>query len=147
VSQEEVVAEAHRHAALLITEAEELAERMRRETDDYVDAKLANFEVVLTKTLAAVSRGRDKVRGRSDLADIADRAGGASAAVPAEAPAPEGEPYDLAAQAAPQDAPYDEPPFEERPFDERPYDEPAADGPAEEPGEAPHRLGYGPPRW
>ena len=38
---------------------------MRAEVDDYVDTKLANFEVVLDKTLAAVNRGRDKLRGRT----------------------------------------------------------------------------------
>jgi hypothetical protein len=37
---------------------------MQREIDDYIDAKLANFEIVLTKTLEAVARGRDKIAGR-----------------------------------------------------------------------------------
>ena len=44
---------------------------MRAEVDDYVDTKLANFEVVLDKTLAAVSRGRDKLRGRTAHEDLA----------------------------------------------------------------------------
>ena len=35
---------------------------MRAEVDDYVDTKLANFEVVLDKTLAAVNRGREKLQ-------------------------------------------------------------------------------------
>ena len=35
---------------------------MRGEVDDYVDTKLANFEVVLDKTLAAVHRGREKLQ-------------------------------------------------------------------------------------
>ena len=39
---------------------------MRAEVDDYVDSKLANFEVVLDKTMAAVRRGRDKLRGRTE---------------------------------------------------------------------------------
>jgi hypothetical protein len=39
---------------------------MRAEVEDYVDGKLANFEVVLTKTVAAVERGREKLRGRVD---------------------------------------------------------------------------------
>jgi hypothetical protein len=39
---------------------------MRMEVDDYVDAKLANFEVILRKTLAAVEHGRDKISGRQD---------------------------------------------------------------------------------
>ena len=49
---------------------------MREEVDDYVDTKLANFEVVLDKTLSAVQRGREKLRGRTaheDLAGSEDR--------------------------------------------------------------------------
>ncbi len=38
--------------------------RMRRETDDYVDAKLAAFEAVLSKTLDAVAAGRNKLHVR-----------------------------------------------------------------------------------
>ena len=37
---------------------------MRNEVDDYVDAKLANFEIILHKTLNAVEHGRDKINGR-----------------------------------------------------------------------------------
>ena len=45
----------------LLAEVHAEAEAMRVETDDYVDAKLANFEVVLTKTLNAVQRGRTRL--------------------------------------------------------------------------------------
>ena len=55
------VAEAEAIRAETIAEAE----RMRRETDDYIDGKLANFEIVLNKTLSVVERGRDKIRGRA----------------------------------------------------------------------------------
>ena len=48
-------------------DADAEALRMRRETDDYVDAKLANFEVALHKTISAVQKGRDKIRGRHDF--------------------------------------------------------------------------------
>jgi hypothetical protein len=44
---------------------------MQREVDDYIDGKLANFEVVLAKVLTAVERGRDKLRGRHELDDLA----------------------------------------------------------------------------
>lgn len=47
--------------------AERECEGLRRDTDDYVDMRLANLEVTLTKTLEAVSRGRDRLRERSDL--------------------------------------------------------------------------------
>ena len=39
---------------------------MRLEVDDYVDAKLANFEIILRKTLGAVEHGREKISGRHD---------------------------------------------------------------------------------
>jgi hypothetical protein len=45
-------------------------EELRKDTDDYVDTKLANLEVTLTKTLEAVSRGRDRLRGRSELDQV-----------------------------------------------------------------------------
>ena len=38
--------------------------RMRRETDDYIDAKLATFEIALNKTLQTVERGRERLRGQ-----------------------------------------------------------------------------------
>jgi hypothetical protein len=43
------------------------AESMRKQVDEYVDAKLATFEITLNKTLAAVHRGREKLRGRGDM--------------------------------------------------------------------------------
>ena len=63
-SETEVVSEARRQAHRIRSDALEEAETMRREVDDYVDTKLANFEVVLEKTLGAVRRGREKVTGR-----------------------------------------------------------------------------------
>src|SRR5205085_9263531 len=45
-------------------EARREAEEIRAEADDYVDSKLANFEVVLTKTIGSVDRGREKLLGR-----------------------------------------------------------------------------------
>lgn len=81
---EDVVAQAHEEQARLVeatavftraqAEADRLlatarddAEAMRAQTEDYVDAKLANFEVVLAKTLATVERGRSRLSGRTDL--------------------------------------------------------------------------------
>lgn len=42
---------------------------LRRETDDYVDERLANFEFTLSRTLEAVQRGRQRLRDRSELDD------------------------------------------------------------------------------
>jgi vacuolar-type H+-ATPase subunit H len=68
VSQTEVAKEAEEEAGRILAAAQKQAEDVRAEADDYVDGKLANFEVVLTKTLHAVGRGRERMRGmRSDL--------------------------------------------------------------------------------
>lgn len=64
VSRTEVVKEATREAERLIGSAQAETDRMRNEVDDYVDAKLANFEIILHKTLNAVEHGRDKINGR-----------------------------------------------------------------------------------
>jgi cell division septum initiation protein DivIVA len=65
-SETAVVAAAEIRAEEIRVAAVEEAQTMRAEVDDYVDSKLANFEVVLDKTMAAVHRGRDKLRGRTD---------------------------------------------------------------------------------
>ena len=67
VSESEVVSEALRQADAMRSAAAEEAHGLRREADDYVDQKLADFEVVLNKTLAAVHRGRERLHGRSEL--------------------------------------------------------------------------------
>jgi len=75
VSRTEVMQSATKEAERILDEAKENARQMRLEVEDYVDAKLANFEVVLHKTLGAVERGRDKLRGRHELEDLRDGAG------------------------------------------------------------------------
>ena len=62
--------EASTEATRLLEEARSSAEAMRLEVEDYVDAKLANFEIVLTKTLSAVERGRQKLSGRHELEQL-----------------------------------------------------------------------------
>jgi regulator of protease activity HflC (stomatin/prohibitin superfamily) len=77
VSQAEVVKAAGSEADRLVAAAQADVSRMRREVDDYVDTKLAHFEIVLQKTLAAVGRGREKISGRHDeLAALADAGAG-----------------------------------------------------------------------
>ena len=70
VAKTEVVRAATEDADRIILEAQTETDRMRVEVDEYVDTKLANFEVVLGKTLAAVERGREKLRGRHPLDDL-----------------------------------------------------------------------------
>ncbi|MEX0835651.1 MAG: hypothetical protein WD010_06140 [Nitriliruptor sp.] len=72
VSQEDVVRAADREATRILGEAREHARQIRLEAEDYVDAKLANFEIVLTKTLSAVEKGRQKLRGRLDTDQLAE---------------------------------------------------------------------------
>ena len=72
VSEHEIYRVAVAEADAVRADADAEAQRMRRETDDYVDAKLANFEVALHKTIAAVQKGRDKIRGRADYDGLGD---------------------------------------------------------------------------
>jgi uncharacterized protein with ATP-grasp and redox domains len=72
VSRTEVMRTATDEAGRVVDEAKENARQMRLEVEDYVDAKLANFEVVLHKTLGAVERGRDKLKGRHELEELRD---------------------------------------------------------------------------
>jgi hypothetical protein len=47
---------------------------MRQETDDYIDGKLATFEITLQKTLQTVDRGRERLRSQmyQELAPAAE---------------------------------------------------------------------------
>lgn len=72
MSQQEVVRASEQQADEIISDAREHARRIRLEAEDYVDAKLANFEVVLNKTLGAVERGRAKLRGGLDTDQLSD---------------------------------------------------------------------------
>lgn len=67
VSDSDVFRVASREAERMRSEAHEETSALRRETDDYVDQRLANFELTLAKTLEAVQRGRERLRGRSEL--------------------------------------------------------------------------------
>ena len=63
VSGTEVVRQAQAEAEQFLAQARQEAAEIRAEADDYVDSKLANFEVVLSKTIGSVERGRDKLLG------------------------------------------------------------------------------------
>ncbi|WP_329123449.1 DivIVA domain-containing protein [Streptomyces sp. NBC_01465] len=64
ISDTEVARQSQDEADRILSEARREAEEIRAEADDYVDSKLANFEVVLTKTIGSVDRGREKLLGR-----------------------------------------------------------------------------------
>lgn len=64
ISDTEIARQSQEEADRILAEARREAEEIRAEADDYVDSKLANFEVVLTKTIGSVDRGREKLLGR-----------------------------------------------------------------------------------
>ncbi|GGU45115.1 hypothetical protein GCM10010211_06060 [Streptomyces albospinus] len=64
ISDTEVARQSQDEADRILAEARREAEEIRAQADDYVDSKLANFEVVLTKTIGSVDRGREKLLGR-----------------------------------------------------------------------------------
>lgn len=75
VERTEVMKEARRAADRIVTEAEDRARVLRLEAEDYVDQKLAAFEVVLDRTMQAVQKGREKLQvhvGTPALAEPVD---------------------------------------------------------------------------
>jgi F0F1-type ATP synthase membrane subunit b/b' len=70
VSESVVFQLARTEAERVQSETRHETSELRRETDDYVDQRLASLELTLTKTLAAVQRGRERLHGRSDLDEL-----------------------------------------------------------------------------
>jgi hypothetical protein len=82
VDREAVVQRAVEDGERILAEAQEAARQTRLEAEDYVDAKLAQFEIALQKvqealagaqeaaqrTIESVQRGREKLRGISQAA-------------------------------------------------------------------------------
>jgi cell division septum initiation protein DivIVA len=62
VERTEVVREARRTAEDIVEDAQRLASQLRNEAEDYVDRKLAAFEVVLDRTMQAVHKGRERLQ-------------------------------------------------------------------------------------
>lgn len=69
ISGTEVARQSQAEADRILDEARREAAEVRAEADEYVDSKLANFEVVLTKTIGSVDRGREKLLGRGQAYD------------------------------------------------------------------------------
>lgn len=67
VQRTEVVRQARHHAERLVEEAEADARRVRHEADDYVDRRLAAFEIVLDRTMRTVRAGRERLAVVPDL--------------------------------------------------------------------------------
>ena len=74
VERTEVAREARRVAQQVVAHAEADSRRLRHEAEDYIDQKLAAFEVVLERTMATVQKGREQLQAvveplPSDLPD------------------------------------------------------------------------------
>jgi vacuolar-type H+-ATPase subunit H len=67
VSINEIVVSAEHEAARIMADARAEAQRLREEVDDYVDTALANFEQMLTRSLASIERGRDKMHALREM--------------------------------------------------------------------------------
>jgi hypothetical protein len=67
VSVNEVVVASEHEGARIVGEARAETQRLREEVDDYVDTALANFEQFLTRSLASIERGRDKMHALREI--------------------------------------------------------------------------------
>jgi hypothetical protein len=84
VDRTELAREAQNRARRVMDEADGDARRLRHETEDYIDQKLAAFEAMLAKTLGAVQRGRQQLQPQLeplDDEDVGELDGAASGAV------------------------------------------------------------------
>ncbi|HXR21014.1 MAG TPA: ATP synthase F0 subunit B [Acidimicrobiales bacterium] len=69
VQRTEIVKEAQTQARRTVETAREEARRMRLEAEDYADQRLAQFEIILERTLKTVAAGRQKLSGLPDKDD------------------------------------------------------------------------------
>ena len=66
ISEEEVVKQAERQAEEIIEDARAREREIRLGAEDYADDILNTLEVNLTKFIAAVQRGRERLQGREE---------------------------------------------------------------------------------
>jgi cell division septum initiation protein DivIVA len=62
VQRTEIVREAQHTAQRTVDEARDEARRLRHEAEDYCDQRLAQFEIVLDRTMKTVQAGREKLQ-------------------------------------------------------------------------------------
>jgi cell division septum initiation protein DivIVA len=91
LSRTEIVHAAQREAERIIDEAKDRAAKKRLEAEDYMDQKLAAFEILLNKTLAVVGKGREQLRGERHTGAVPQDAEGKVVAPPSP-------PFDAAAE-------------------------------------------------
>jgi hypothetical protein len=84
VQRTEIMKEAQLQSRRTVEAAREEARQLRLEAEDYADQKLAQFEIVLERTLRTVAAGRQKLSG--GLARGGAPSGGLFEGAPADAP-------------------------------------------------------------
>ena len=75
IEQTAIVQAARDEAQRILNDARAQAADERAEVESYIDGRLATLEVILTKTLDAVARGRERLDGANDkdvLSQLAD---------------------------------------------------------------------------
>jgi F0F1-type ATP synthase membrane subunit b/b' len=89
VEEREIVRQADATARQIVHDAEAAARQIQHEAEDYIDQKLAAFEVVLDRTMQTVQKGRERLQvivepepaaemaEVVELADVHGEAGGA----------------------------------------------------------------------
>ena len=70
VEETEIVVAAKDRAESLLASAQDDANAIKDEADTYVDGRLATLEVVLTKTMDAITRGRARLAGEKDASGL-----------------------------------------------------------------------------
>ena len=76
VQRTEVVRAAQQRARRIVEDAEAEARRLRHEAEDYIDHKLAQFEIVLDRTIKTVQAGRAKLNATQGLDQAPEGADG-----------------------------------------------------------------------
>lgn len=72
-SSHEVLLTAAAEAEAIRQEVSLEVAKLRAETDDYIDKQLARFELALTKVLASVRKGRDRLTPASGYEDLSEQ--------------------------------------------------------------------------
>ncbi|WP_276941357.1 hypothetical protein [Ferrimicrobium acidiphilum] len=71
VTESEIVRAAHAGASRIRSQANEQASQLKRQTEDYIDRRLANFEIILSDLLDQTRRGRQRLAESSEPRPVA----------------------------------------------------------------------------
>ncbi len=86
VQRTEVVKQAEQRAKRIVEAAEDEARRLRHECEDFCDQRLAQFEIVLERTVKMVHAGREKLNATPMTAPEPDEVAGADEPLPGVPP-------------------------------------------------------------